>query len=399
MKKGIAWTLRICCFAVIGTAAFTLGRCLLHINDDHSYAAVMGSTPTSVISSQTAVTAASPSPMALIAGTGENENPTVVLSADGSATANHSTVRVTASFSSIENSIQADLKWYVNGELAKEENEKLLVEGSTALYDVTIDVDTAEFDQADVSLEVVFAGKSVTADTSFPVALPGGDTVVIKTEEITVTCTQDCSIYSDNNLSEDTGLIMYENDTGLLLGYDTNSSGLSALKLQFPDGSTGWVSARRNHITTDDCTTQEDYTEEQKVDFVNSMNYDSDTNHLVWVSLYTQRVNIFTGYKGHWELKESFPCSSGVNETPTTTGVFSIQGLIDRWDLGKTYVEPVITFNGGEAFTSQPYHADTDKIADDTIGTPSSGGGVRLLPEDIQWMYDNLSVYTMVVVY
>ena len=398
MKKGIAWTLRIGCFAVIGAAAFTLGRSLLHINDDHSYAAVMGSTPTAVIS-QAAVSAASPSPMALIAGTGENENPTVALSADGSATANHSTVRVTAAFRNIDNSIQASLKWYVNGELAQEEEQQLLVEGSTALCDVTIDVDTAESDQAQVTLEVGFAGKTVTADTTIPIALPSGDTVVIKTEEITVTCIQACTIFSDSGLSEDTGLIMYEGDTGLLLGYDTSNSGLSSLNLQFPDGSSGWVSARRNEITTDSCTTEEDYTQEQKVDFVNSMNYDSSTSYLVWVSLYTQRVNIFTGYKGHWELEKSFLCASGVNETPTSTGVFSIQGRIDRWDLGKTYVEPVITFNGGEAFTSQPYNGETDEIADDTIGIPASSGGVRLLPEDIQWMYDNLSEYTMVVVY
>lgn len=44
--------------------------------------------------------------------------------------------------------------------------------------------------------------------------------------------------------------------------------------------------------------------------------------------------------------------------------------------------EPVLIFNGGEAFTSQPYDVETDEVDDDTIGKPSSGGGVRLVKED-----------------
>ena len=63
------------------------------------------------------------------------------------------------------------------------------------------------------------------------------------------------------------------------------------------------------------------------------------------------------------------------------------------------YVEPVLVFNGGEAFTSQPYDVETDEIADDTIGKPASGGGVRLLEDDIAWMSENMLIDTMVVVY
>lgn len=392
MKKIFAWALRICCFAVIGVAAATLIRCLLHINDDHSFEAVMGVTASPSQSVQTA----EPSTVGLQMDSSIDENPTVILSADGSATANHSTVTVTASFSNIINNIQADLKWFVDGELVDEEENRLLVEGSTVVYGVSVDVEDAEQDQALVELAVDFGDKTVTADTSFPVER---QYVVIQTEEITVTCIQDCSIYSDSDLSEDTGEIMYEDETGLLLAYDTNSSGLSALKLQFPDGSEGWVSARRNEITEEDCTTDEDYTDEQKVEFVNSMNYDSNTEYLVWVSLYTQKVNVFTGYKGNWELEETFECATGVNETPTTTGVFMLNTLNERWDLGKTYVEPVLIFNGGEAFTSQPYDVETGEIADDTMGEPASSGSVRMLEDDIAWMSDNLPIGTMVVVY
>ena len=263
-----------------------------------------------------------------------------------------------------------------------------------------MDVKNSEADEASVELVVEFGGKRVTAATEFPIERPDdGDYVTIQTEEIPVTCIQTCSIYYDDTLQMDTGDVMNTGDTGLLLAYQSNSMGLSALKLQFEDGSSGWVSARRNEISQEDCTTDEDYTKEQKTEFVNSMGYDSKTEYLVWVSLYTQKVNVFRGYKGHWELTECFDCASGVNETPTSTGTFKIQTLKERWDLGATYVEPVLVFNGGEAFTSQPYDVETDEIADDTIGKPASGGGVRLLEDDIAWMSENMLIDTMVVVY
>lgn len=401
MKKFFAWLLRLCCFAVIGAAAFTLVQCLIHVNDDHSAAAIMGAAPVPDLSQVTStMNPVMPSELLLEMDAGANENPTVSLRADGTATANHPTVTVTASFGNIVNSILADLYWYVDGELVNESSQCLLVEGSVVTFDARVDVKTMETEQAAVELYVDFAGKRAVSDTTIPVERPGeNDSVVIQTEEITVTCIQDCSIYTDSTLSVDTGEIMWEDETGLLLAYDTNSGGLSALKLQFPDGSEGWVSARRNQITDEDCTTDEDYTNQQKMEFVNSMNYDSNTEYLVWVSLYTQKINVFTGYKGHWELAQSFDCASGVNETPTTTGVFVYSILKDRWDLGKTYVEPVLIFNGGEAFTSRPFDVETDEVADKTMGKPASGGSVRMMEDDIAWMADNLPLNTMVVVY
>ena len=397
MRKVIAWLLRLCCFAIIGLAVYTIANCVMHMNDDHSKQAVLGAQPTQI--QNTFQSAETPAPVELVDNSA-NENPTVVLSADGTATMNHSAVAVTASFSNIESSIRGNLKWYVNGELTDESENRLLVEGSMLTYNAKVDVENYEAETASVELVVEFGGKRASATTEFPVEKPDdGDYVTIQTEEIPVTCIQDCSIYYDDALQVDSGEIMSAGETGLLLGYHTNSMGLSALKLQFPDGSSGWVSARRNEITEENSTTDEDYTEEQKVDFVNSMGYDSKTEYLVWVSLYTQKVNVFKGYKGHWELEKCFDCASGVNESPTTTGVFKIQTLKERWDLGATYVEPVLVFNGGEAFTSQPYDVDTDEIADDTMGEPASGGGVRLREKDIAWMSDNMFIDTMVVVY
>ena len=186
MKKFIAWLLRICCFAIIGLAVYTIATCVMHMNDDHSKQAVLGAQSPPI--QNTFQSAETPAPVELVDNSA-NENPTVVLSADGTATMNHSAVTVTASFSNIERSIQANLKWYVNGQLTDESDNRLLVEGSMLTYNAKVDVESYEEDTANVELVVEFGGKRATATAEFPVEQPDdSDYVTIQTEEITVTC-------------------------------------------------------------------------------------------------------------------------------------------------------------------------------------------------------------------
>ncbi len=397
MKQVIAWVLRICCMAVIAVAIVTVARSYLHRNDDHSYEAVMGRAPVTETESQmessVQVTAQ------VLQDTSAEENPNISVSADGSFTANRPTVSVTASFSNINNNIQARLSWYADGSLQNQEENRLLVDGSTAVCPITVDVDSLTESEVTVELVAEFGGQTLSVSTTIPVEQPGDDGyVVIQTEEIPVICQETCTIYSDSSLLTDSGGVMYAGDIGLLLGYE-NLSDDTALELQFDDGTTGWVSSASNLISDGNYTTDEDYTQAQKEEFVNSMLYDSDTAYLVWVSLYTQKVNVFTGYQGNWTLEECFDCATGVNQTPTTTGIYTILTQVDQWNLTGTYVTPVLVFNGGEAFTSQPYDSVTGEIANDTIGSPASGGSVWLQEDDIRWMVNNLSMGSLVVVY
>ena len=91
MKKFIAWLLRICCFAIIGLAVYTIATCVMHMNDDHSKQAVLGAQSPPI--QNTFQSAETPAPVELVDNSA-NENPTVVLSADGTATMNHSAVTV-----------------------------------------------------------------------------------------------------------------------------------------------------------------------------------------------------------------------------------------------------------------------------------------------------------------
>lgn len=402
MKKIFAWLVRIVCFAIIAAAAYTLIGCLMHINDDHSSAAIMGNNAVQSFQSSdhTGDDAVAMPQTTGVATEAVDENPTVIVYSDGKITANRPYCTVTAAFGNIVSSIVADLSWYVDGELVYEESQRLLVEGSTVSTKVELDPDEVTADSAQVVLQVAFDEKTVTGETAVTLDLPqdGEEAVVIRTMEIPVTAKKKTQLYSSDTLEKKTGT-MDKGTVGLLLAYEADNGGLSALQLIFGDGTVGWVDADDVEISEEDHTTDEDYTDEEKMEFVNSMGYDSQTTTLVWVSLYTQKVNVFKGYRENWELVKSFDCATGENTSPTTTGVFTYYMEKERWDLGKTYVEPVLIFNGGEAFTSRPYDAETDEIDDKTMGEPASGGSVRMMEEDIQWLADNLPLSSMVVVY
>lgn len=404
MKRVVSWLLRIACFAVVGAAVYTLVGCLMHINDDYSAGAILGNSNVQTFQSGdgTAEGATNPQTTAL-PQPDVDEAPTVVVYADGTATAGRPYVTVTAAFSDIVNSIVADLNWYMDGELVGHEQQRLLVEGSTVSCKVEVELEQAKDPTAEVSLEVLFNDKTVTGKTDIQLAIPeseeeGQSGIVIQTTEIPVTAKRETEIYTDSDFTVQTGK-MKKNETGLLLDYKAGNNGLSAIMLQFEDRSSGWVDAGDLEITDENCTTDEDYEDTVKERFVNNMQYDSQTDVMVWVSLYTQKVNVFSGYQGNWKLLKVFDCSTGVNTSPTTTGAHHYINPVERWDMGSTYVEPVLVFNGGEAFTSQPYDTNTGKIADDTIGEPASGGCVRMLEKDILWMQQNLPLASLIVVY
>lgn len=402
MKRFFAWVLRIACFVIIGAAVYTLVGCLLHINDDHSAAAIMGdNTAQSFQSSDHAEDAsvAMPQTTGMVEET-VDENPTVVVYADGQITASRPYCTVTAAFADIISSIVADLNWYVDGELVEQESQRLLVEGSTVSTRIELNVEDVASDTVQVTVEVAFDDKVVNGETQ--INLEGSESgeaaVTIQTTEIPVTANRKCEVYTSEALETESGS-MSKGDSGLFLAYESDDDGLRAIQLLLSDGSVGWVDADDVEISEENHTTDEDYTDEAKMDFVNSMQYDSQTSYMVWVSLYTQKVNVFSGYQKNWELVESFDCATGLNDSPTTTGVFTYSALKDRWDLRTTYVEPVLIFNGGEAFTSRPYDSETGELADETMGEPASAGSVRMLEDDIQWMADHLPQGSLVVVY
>ncbi len=165
------------------------------------------------------------------------------------------------------------------------------------------------------------------------------------------------------------------------------------------DGRKGWVHRWDFYIPDDVVTTDGtlDYSEMTKEGFVDKMGYDSKTDYLVWVSRYTQKVIVYKGSKGNWDVIKTFPCSSGENNTPTPEGIFEIYNHTWRWYFDYYYVDDVSIFNGGHAFHTilMSYNGG---VYDDRVGIPLSHGCVRMLPDDCNYIY-NLPSGTRVVIY
>ncbi len=161
----------------------------------------------------------------------------------------------------------------------------------------------------------------------------------------------------------------------------------------------GWTDRWACNIPDNAATTDGklDYSKATKEGFVDKRGYDSSTRYLVWISRYTQKVIVFQGSKGNWELIKTMPCSSGSNNTPTPAGSFTIYSRTSRWYFDSYYADYVSIFNGGHAFHTILMNYD-DTVYDGRVGIPLSHGCVRMLPEDCAYIY-KLPMGTRVIVY
>lgn len=152
------------------------------------------------------------------------------------------------------------------------------------------------------------------------------------------------------------------------------------------------------------------YLTRQKLDYVKK--YSSKTKYLIWVSHYTQQVNIFQGKKGSWKLIKTFPCATGKYNTRSPRGTFRIGQKENGWYYVNTYEEYVTHYYGRNSFhtrvhrypagSSQSHHKFpiASKIyADATIGKPVSNGCVRLMDSDAYYIWKYMPANTTVISY
>jgi lipoprotein-anchoring transpeptidase ErfK/SrfK len=145
-----------------------------------------------------------------------------------------------------------------------------------------------------------------------------------------------------------------------------------------------------------------DYTDFDKEVWVNARGYSSDSNYLLWVNLTYQRVNVFEGSAGNWELTNTFIVATGRPGSGTRRGVTTTTyKQRDGWTTSTYTVRPVVRFwpRTGYAFHSRLYHPRTGALTDDRIGFPVSAGCVRMYSEDIWYLYNNIPDGTTVVIH
>lgn len=177
----------------------------------------------------------------------------------------------------------------------------------------------------------------------------------------------------------------------------TLNSGNGRYYVKLSNGKTYWVAKGRLKITSSIWTTR-DYSDNTKLNFVNSRGYSSPTKYLIWISQYTQRVIIYEGKKGKWKINRSVPCATGTYLHKTPKGRFKITYKEKGWFYRSTYEKPIVHFKSQNSFHSRIKYYKGG-YADATIGRPKSKGCVRLYDRDINFIYKKCPRGTTVVSY
>ena len=216
----------------------------------------------------------------------------------------------------------------------------------------------------------------------------------VQTMRVACTVQRATAIYKNQNF---TGYLR-DLPVGTTVYNEWHPSG-DAFYVSLEDGTKGWVPRWDCYIPDDTVTTDGtlDYSKATKEGFVDLRGYDSKTDYLVWISRYTQKVIVFQGKKGDWEVIRTFPCSSGANNTPTPEGIYTINSRTWRWNFDYYYVDNVSIFSGGHAFHSILIDYGGN-VFDGRVGIPLSHGCVRMLPDDCRYIY-SLPMETRVIVY
>ena len=164
-------------------------------------------------------------------------------------------------------------------------------------------------------------------------------------------------------------------------------------------GEYGWVYIPHCKYSASEPTTNGklDYPTATKEGFVNLRGYVSKTDYLVWVSLYTQKVLVFQGYRDNWKLIKTFPCSSGAEAHPTPLGAYEIHHQGSGFYFDDYFVKYTTIFNGDHAFHTIPYNYD-GSVNDGTLGTPRSHGCIRMKDADALFVH-KLPLGTTVIIY
>ena len=145
-----------------------------------------------------------------------------------------------------------------------------------------------------------------------------------------------------------------------------------------------------------------DLEDREKEIWVNAKGFESGSEYLLWINLAHQRVNIFQGEAGQWELIRSCIAGTGRPGRGTSPGIwYTTYKQVGGWTTREYTVKPVVRFREGSgyAFHSRLYRPGTSTLSDPSIGFPVSSGCVRMYEEDIWFIYDNIPNGTTVVVH
>ncbi len=130
--------------------------------------------------------------------------------------------------------------------------------------------------------------------------------------------------------------------------------------------------------------------------------------YVIKVDRVNQIVTILSeSYTGDFDvIEKQFICSTGTKKDPTPKGEFTLSDASRRtwryFKTYKTYVRYGVHIQGNYFFHSLLYKKqDLDTLSKTSyrkLGSPASHGCIRMLDEDIKWMFENCLAGTKVYV-
>lgn len=286
------------------------------------------------------------------------------------------------------------LQWVLNGKVVSENKNFALSNGVSTSYTFKVE---KESDAGTITVRLnnglESREKSVKLAADFYQWDYDNALSTVKTLKIETTLKQAQTLYSDRAMTSKIQTLA--KGTVVYLIYNPLED---RVQVQTAEGKTGWIKNSNISIYMGKVTHSEiEYSKGTVEGYVNKKGYTSETKYLTWISCYTQRVFVFEGSKGNWKLIKTFLVSTGDNNTPTPIGTYRTEYHVNQWNYDEFYVNKITVFHGGHAFHSILYKYN-GSIYNDRVGVSLSHGCIRMLPNDVNYIY-NLPLHTRVVVY
>ena len=295
-----------------------------------------------------------------------------------------------------------DAEWRIDGTLLRTTKAVKMAEGVQLSLPVNfINYIRAKRESAKITVTLRYDGTQKAFGYTLNLGSSLVDTSVVRTQDVQARITFAVNIFSDFNpstlkFSGNTGKIAQKGEQVTFLYCSQNTGS----KIRLADGTTGWVAYSAVQAIPGNYYTTEHYSTAVKEAFVNQKGYSSKTGYLIWVSLWTQEVNVFTGSKGNWKLLRADPCSSGANACPTPVESVEILYKQAAWYYTEYYCHHVSVFDPTRGFHSWPIkNGTTSTVYDSAMGWPNSQSCIRMMDEAVTWIYDNVPVGTAVEIY
>ena len=136
--------------------------------------------------------------------------------------------------------------------------------------------------------------------------------------------------------------------------------------------------------------------------------YSYNMPYVIKVDRTNQVITILSeSSSGHYDqIEHQYICSTGTSKNPTPKGEFTLSDAERKeWRLFKTYntyVRYAVHIKGNYFFHSllysKPDVSTLSRTSYRKLGTPASHGCIRMLDEDIKWMFENCLAGTKVFV-